>query len=181
MSPHYTRTGDDGTTGLLGPGRVPKFHPRIEALGSLDETSASLGLARALCQSIKSKEILMEVQRDLYTLMTEIAATPETVERFQALHPSRVNWLEAQVDELSGSVPTPAGFILPGDSLAGAALSLSRTIARRAERRVAELIDRGEANNPLLLQYLNRLSSLCFMLELYENDQAGEKTTLVKK
>ena len=78
-------------------------------------------------------------------------------------------------------VKLPEEFILPGDSLSGSAMSLARTIVRRAERRVAELLDIGEIKNPILLQYLNRLSSLCFALELLENQSAGQETTLAKK
>jgi cob(I)alamin adenosyltransferase len=181
MCPFYTRTGDNGSTGLLGEGRLPKYHPRIEALGALDEASAALGLARALCQTPITKPILMDVQRDLYVLMAEIAAMPETAERFQTLGMPRILWLESQADNLSAMVPLPAEFILPGDSLSGAALALTRTIVRRAERRVAELLDTGEIKNPILLQYLNRLSSLCFVLELLENQSAGNATTLAKK
>jgi cob(I)alamin adenosyltransferase len=181
MSPFYTRNGDDGSTGLLGDGRLPKYHPRIEALGALDEASAALGLARALCQTPQIKSVLMEVQRDLYALMAEIAATPENAERFRILGLPRVQWLESQADNLSITVPLPAEFILPGDTLSGAALALTRTIVRRAERQVVELLDAGEISNPILVQYLNRLSSLCFALELFENQSAGQETTLAKK
>ena len=181
MPPFYTRTGDDGSTGVLGEGRLPKHHPRIEALGTLDEASAALGLARALCQTSQTKAILMDVQRDLYAVMSEVAATPENAERFQILSLPRVHWLEFQSDKLSATVPIPAEFILPGDSLSGAALALSRTIVRRAERRVAELLEAGEIKNPILLQYLNRLSSLCFALELLENQATDHDTTLAKK
>jgi cob(I)alamin adenosyltransferase len=85
------------------------------------------------------------------------------------------------VDRLSSFVPLPSEFILPGDSLSGAALDLTRTIVRRAERRVVDLLNAGEIRNPIILQYLNRLSSLCFALELLENQYAGHKTTLAKK
>jgi cob(I)alamin adenosyltransferase len=180
MSPFYTRTGDDGKTGLLGEDRLPKYHPRIEALGALDEASAALGLSRALCQAAQTKPILLDVQRDLYALMAEIAVSPENAERFRTLGLPRVQWLETQTDNLSSLVPLPAEFILPGDSLSGAALALTRTIVRRAERRVAELLDTGEIKNQIILQYLNRLSSLCFALELLENQTAGHETTLAK-
>jgi cob(I)alamin adenosyltransferase len=181
MSPFYTRTGDDGSTGLLGEGRLPKYHPRIEALGALDEASAALGLARALCQVPQTKPILVDVQRDLYALMAEVAATPENAERFRTISLLRIQWLESQTDSLSATAPIPAEFILPGDSLSGAALALARTIVRRAERRLVELLDSGEIQNPILLQYLNRLSSLCFALELLENQTAGHDTTMAKK
>ena len=180
LSKIYTRTGDDGTTGLLGEGRVPKYHLRVETLGTIDEATAALGLARALCQSPQSGPILATIQRDLYHLMAEVAATPENAPRFRTLVPARIEWLESQIEALTVTVRVPDEFILPGDSPAGAALSLARTIVRRAERRLAELLDTGAISNPVLLQYLNRLSSLCFMLELLENQQAGRETTPAK-
>ena len=181
MAPFFTRSGDDGKTGLLGEGRIPKFHPRIEALGALDEASASLGLSRALSQSDSIKSILVDIQRDLYGIMAEIASTSENSTRFRILEIERIQWLESQINDLSYKVPIPKEFILPGDSLSGSALALSRTIIRRAERRVAELLDSGIINNSIILQYLNRLSSLAFILELFENQSADQATTLAKK
>ena len=181
MCPFYTRAGDDGKTGLLGQGRLPKYHPRMEVLGSLDEASAALGLARAVCKAPQTGSILVAVQRDLYALMAEIAATPENAERFRTVDLPRGRWLESQADAIAALAPVPAEFILPGDSLSGAALSLARTVVRRAERRVAELLDTGGLENRVVLQYLNRLSSLCFAMELLENVQAGNATTLAKE
>jgi cob(I)alamin adenosyltransferase len=181
MSPFYTRKGDDGRTGLLGEGRLPKYHPRIDALGTLDEASAALGVARALCQTSQVKAILLEVQRDLYKVMSEVAASPENAERFQNIDLNRLHWLESRIDDISVTVHLPTEFILPGDSLPGAAMAFARTIVRNSERRVAELLDSGEIKNPILLHYLNRLSSLCFTLELLENQSAGQETTLAKK
>jgi cob(I)alamin adenosyltransferase len=176
----YTSKGDDGTTNLLGEGRVTKYHARIEAVGTLDESSAALGLARAQCRDPRSALIILETQRDLYKLMAEVAATPENAEKFHFIDASRVAWLEEQTDALSEVVEMPKEFILPGDSLAGAALSLARAVIRRAERRVVELFDEQEVSNPDLQRYLNRLSSLCFVLELLENKAAGNQTTLAK-
>jgi len=176
----YTAKGDDGTTGLLGEGRVPKYHDRIEAVGALDEASAALGLARAQCSAPQTAPILTEVQRDLYKLMAEVAATPENAERFHFIDAARVKWLEQQTDELSEIVEMPKQFILPGDTLGGAALSLARAVVRRAERRVVSLFDGEEVGNADLQRYLNRLSSLCFVLELLENQYAGKKTSLAK-
>lgn len=177
----YTRTGDDGTTGLLGEGRVTKTHPRIEALGALDESTATLGWARAQARDPRSSGLLLEAQRDLYKLMAEVAATAENADKFHAIDASRVDWLESQIDALSATVTMPREFILPGDTLSGAALSLARAVIRRAERRVVELIEAKEISNPDLPRYLNRLSSLCFVLELVENAAAGKATTLAKE
>ena len=176
----YTSKGDDGTTNLLGEGRVAKYHSRIEAVGTLDESTAALGLARAQCLDPHSGPILLETQRDLYKLMAEVAATPENAARFRLINEARVDWLEHQTDELSKLVEMPREFILPGDSLAGAALSLARSMIRRAERRVVELFDLNELTNPDLQRYLNRLSSLCFVLALLENKAAGHQTTFAK-
>jgi len=176
----YTAKGDDGTTGLLGEGRVPKYHIRMEAIGTLDEASAALGLARAQCAVPQTPRILVAVQRDLYKLMAEVAATPENAEKFRGIDDDQVKRLEHETDELSKIVEMPREFILPGDSLGGAALSLARAIVRRAERRVVELFDGEEVVNPHLQRYLNRLSSLCFVLELLENQHAGRKTSLAK-
>ena len=181
MPSYYTRTGDGGSTGILGEGRLPKNHPRIEALGVLDEVTAALGLSRALSQAPQTKPIILEIQRDLYALMAEIAATTETAGRFRTLESQRVQWLESVVDGLSSQVPAPSEFILPGDSLSGAALALSRTIVRRAERQVVALFDTEKIQNSVILQYMNRLSTVCFILELLENQFTGHETTLAKR
>jgi cob(I)alamin adenosyltransferase len=173
MPTFYTRTGDDGYTGLLGEGRVPKYHPITEAVGAIDEAAAALGIGRAGCQGERSPALVVTVQRDLYHLMAEIAATPENAARFRQIDASRVNWLEEQTDLLSNQVAMPKDFILPGDSSAGAAFALARTMVRRAERKVARLYHENLIENPELLRYLNRLSSLCFVLELYEDQAVG--------
>lgn len=182
MSDFYTSRGDDGTTGILGGGRVPKDHPRPEAVGAIDEANAALGIARTACETSKSAELILTIQRDLYGLMGEVAATPKNAEKFRVIDADRVGWLEAQIADLSASVDPQSEFIVPGDTHAGAALDLARTIVRRAERRLATLWHAGEIENDQLLPYLNRLSSVCFVLELYENQAAGKsKPTLAKQ
>ena len=173
MPTFYTRTGDDGFTGLLGEGRVPKYHPLTEAVGAVDEAAAALGIARAACQGERSPELILTVQRDLYHLMAEIASTRENAARFRKIDASRVKWVEEQTDLLANQVEMPKDFILPGDSYAGATFALARTVIRRAERSVARLYHEQLIENPELLRYLNRLSSLCFVLELYENRTVG--------
>ena len=181
MSPTiYTRAGDEGHTGLLGEGRVPKFDLRIEALGALDEATATLGLARASARAAQSAALILEAQRDLYHLMAEVGATPENAARFRSIDAARVQWLEEQIDTLSETVPMPREFIIPGENLSSASMALARTVVRRAERRVVELFQQGGLANRHLLAYLNRLSSLCFMLELLENEHAGQTTPLAK-
>jgi cob(I)alamin adenosyltransferase len=177
----FTRGGDDGFTGLLGEGRVAKEDLRIEALGAVDEAGAALGLARAHARTEQAAQALLQAQRDLYGLMAEVAATPENAARFRSITAERVAWLEAQTDAVSAVVEIPREFIVPGDTVVGAYFDLARTVVRRAERRVADLLHRGDLANPQLLQYLNRLSSLCFVLELLENAAAGNaKISLAK-
>jgi cob(I)alamin adenosyltransferase len=176
----FTRTGDDGTTSLLGDGRISKTHPRIETLGSLDEATAAFGLARAFCQDVHIQQVVMNIQRDLYHMMTEIAAPGENVENFRALDDLRVSWLESQVETLSSQVQVPHDFIIPGNTQSGASFSIARTAVRKAERRLVELQEINEIKNPCLLQYINRLSSLCFILELNEDQTHGKKTNLAK-
>jgi len=177
---YYSRKGDDGTTGWLGKGRLPKNHVRIETVGTLDEASAALGAARAAVRDGRTAALLLDAQRDLYQLMAEASAAPEAAGPFHFDH-ARVEWLEQQIDALGQGLPAPEGFIVPGDSSAGAALDIARAIVRRAERRVVELFQRGLVTNPALHQYLNRLSSLLFVLELAENRAAGRGTTAAKR
>lgn len=173
MAPFYTRNGDDGTTGLLGEGRVPKYHPRPETLGTLDEASAAIGMARAHCLSPGTPDLLVEVQRDLYQVMAEIAATPENAAKFRSLDADRVRWLEEQIDRVTRQAPPPREFIIPGDSQGGAFMAHARSVVRRSERRVAQLLHNGDIENGELLRYLNRASSLLFALEILENASAG--------
>jgi cob(I)alamin adenosyltransferase len=150
-------------------------------VGTIDEATAALGVARAACQAEESAEALLVVQRDLYQLMAEVAATPEAAPRFRTIQAERVEWLEESIETLGGEVDMPNEFILPGDSPAGAALALARTIVRRAERCVVKLLHDGELENPHLLAYLNRLSSLCFVLELLENQVWGKDSPTLAK
>ena len=176
----YTGKGDDGTTGRLGKGRVPKNDARIEAIGTLDESSAAMGVARALVRDPRCRPLLLRAQRDLYRLMAEVASSPENAGQFH-FEAEHVDWLEQQIDALGKDAEMPGEFIVPGDSLAGAALSVARAVARRAERRLVDLAGSEQTANPALQQYLNRLSSLLFVLELIENQAAGKETTRAKQ
>jgi cob(I)alamin adenosyltransferase len=169
MGKFYTQKGDDGYTGRLGKGRVPKNHQLIEAIGTIDEASAALGMGRAQSQVQETGDLLLEVQRDLYHLMAELSATKENTSQFRVIDEGRVAWVEDKIDSISKSIESPSEFIVPGDSLSGATFALARTIIRRAERRVAGLYLANEVENQNTIRYLNRLSSLCFVLELQEN------------
>jgi len=181
MPKYYTRSGDDGFTGLLGGERVPKYHPRPETVGTLDEATAAIGLARAHCVAPGTAALLLQCQRDLYNLMAEVSATRENATKFRKITPDRVAWLESQADEIGAKIEMPQEFILPGDSPAGAFLAYARTVIRRGERQVARLLHDHQVENNELLRYLNRLSSLCFVLEFLENQAAGRgKPTLAR-
>lgn len=181
MAKFYSRSGDDGYTGRLGKGRLPKNHPLIEVIGTIDEASAALGMARAQSQIAATVELVVKVQRDLYFLMAELSATEENASQFRIIDADRLSWLEKQTDLIGSLVDVPEEFIIPGDSPVGAFFALARTIVRRAERRLVELQTTEKISNPNILRYLNRLSSLCFLLELQENQLAdSSRHTLAK-
>jgi cob(I)alamin adenosyltransferase len=181
MFKFYTRLGDEGFTGIIGKERLAKFDLRIEALGTVDEANAALGMARSLCKAPENLELILQVQRELFALMSELATTADLGEKFHKISPEKVTWLEEMSDELTKKVSSPMEFIVPGDSQAGAALDMARTIVRRAERRVVELTHRKGVKNQELIRFLNRLSTLVYLMELRENQAAGyEKSTLAK-
>jgi len=182
MKKFYTRTGDDGTTGLLGEQRVEKFDLRMEALGTLDELSATLGVARSVLTDSEDCQKIIELQRKLYELMTEVATSPENKEKIVKINAESIKALEAEIDRISMRVDTPAGFILPGETRASAYIALARTITRRAERRVSELRSRGDLTNENVLIYLNRLSSLFFVMELdLIQRESAQKPTMARE
>ncbi|MGH2559186.1 MAG: cob(I)yrinic acid a,c-diamide adenosyltransferase [Thermomicrobiales bacterium] len=168
----YTGKGDQGSTDLLGE-RVGKDDPRIGLIGSLDEATSQIGLGRAVATSVRTKEWLTEVQRDLYRIMAELAFSVDIRPEQYVLLAERVTRLEVLTDQLSAEVPLPPHFILPGDTLPGAALDVARTVVRRAEREAVSLAQAGVVTNPEVLRYLNRLSSLLFMLARFEDREAG--------
>jgi len=128
-----------------------------------------------------TQQLIIQIQRDLYHIMAEVAATRDQAHRFRELGAERVTWLEAELGRVGDQISMPKGFVLGGDSVAGAALDLARTIVRRAERAVVQLAHEGELNNPAMLAYLNRLSSLCFVLALWENKLAGVASPTLAK
>ncbi len=168
MSPFYTCKGDDGSTTFIGKGRLKKYDLRFETLGTLDETSAALGLARGLSAVPQIKDILLHIQRDLSGMMGEVASDLDQAERFRTIREEQVKWLEEQADAITAMVEAPRSFLMSGDTPGGGALDNARAISRRAERRTVEMTDKGLLKNPYINAYLNRLSSLLFVLELFE-------------
>ena len=170
----YTRTGDGGDTGLLGGGRVPKHHPRVEAYGAVDELNAALGLAVAHLGDAEPADLLRRLQDECFQLGADLAA-PGGGDRSGSLPrigDEHVSALERAIDHYDGQLPPLRQFILPGGAPAAAALHLARAIARRAERRVVALAAQ-ETVNPAALRYLNRLSDLLFVLARWVNQRAG--------
>ena len=171
-SQFYTRGGDDGTTGLLGPERVPKYDLRPEAYGTVDEAQAALGLARAAGCTSRTSDILVEIQRNLHPMMAELASAGSTHRAFAgSITEAHVGQLESHIGEYEDMVEMPKEFVVPGDSPPGAALHLGRTVVRRAERQAVRLAHDGLLENAQLLRYLNRLSSLLFVLALFEDQR----------
>jgi len=182
-SQFYTRRGDDGCTGLLGPDRVPKYDPRPEAYGTVDEAQAVLGLVRAGSCTRRTAEIVLAVQRDLYALMAELAAAGDTDSPFAAsVTGEQVGRLEEWIASAEVQIDMPQEFIIPGDSPPGATLHLARTVVRRAERLAVRLMHDGVLGNDLVVHYLNRLSSLLFALAIVEDRAAtGRAVTLASE
>lgn len=168
MAKVTTGTGDTGYTGLLGKERVPKYDPRPDTFGTVDEATSALGLARATTHDPKVKEIIYKLQQELYLLMGELATPPENYEqmglRMTTEHVQRLEQIET---ELKQEVEIPNKFIIPGDTPDGAALDLARTVIRRAERMAVKLLHDGVIANTEVVRYLNRLSDLVFILARY--------------
>jgi cob(I)alamin adenosyltransferase len=172
----YTRTGDEGDTGLFGGGRVPKDHPRVAAYGDVDELSSALGLVRATLPTEFFDGLFESVQRDLFAIGGHLATPdPEKVARAlekAELSDMRVAELERVIDMADGELPPLRAFVLPAGTAKAAALHLARTVCRRAERSVVHLAH-AEQVPALFLVYLNRLSDLLFTLARLANHRAG--------
>ena len=166
----YTRTGDDGTTGLPGGARVGKDSPRIEALGDVDELDATLGLARAHDPGGPLHAELATIQSKLLLVGAQLAGAGD-----ERVGDDDVATLERWIDRLEAELPPPAGFVLPGASAPGARLHVARTVCRRAERRVVALA-RTEPVGSGPLRYLNRLGDLLFVMARWYDRRGGSPT-----
>jgi cob(I)alamin adenosyltransferase len=164
----YTAKGDQGSTDLLGE-RVEKNDPRIDLLGALDESTSAIGLGRANATLDAWREHLIQAQRDLYQIMAELAFTDELRPDAYRLPAERVTWLEDAIAAVEATVTLPPQFVLPGDTVPGAALDVARTVVRRAERLAVTLDRAGQMPNPEILRYLNRLSTLLFIVARAED------------
>ncbi len=169
----YTKTGDDGTTGLFGGGRVKKASARVEAYGTVDELNAAIGVARATKLEPFTDGVLAEVQVDLFTLGAELACVPgkEAKLSMKLIEAADAERLERAIDAAEEGLPPLKNFVLPGGSPQAAALHLARTVCRRAERSVLALDDVPARREVVV--YLNRLSDLLFVLARKANATLG--------
>lgn len=172
----YTKTGDTGETGLFGGGRVSKDHVRVCAYGDVDELNAALGVARASQPEAFAADVLEQIQRDLFAIGAELAAPePAKLAKTLAGHPIGdldVSRLEQTIDVHDARLPALREFILPGGSAKAASLHVARTVCRRAERSVVALRREAPVSNAIL-QYLNRLADLLFVLARAANAHDG--------
>jgi cob(I)alamin adenosyltransferase len=164
----YTKTGDDGTTGLLYGGRISKADAAAEAYGSVDEAVAALGLARALSERGGPRALILRLQRELFVVGADLATNPEQRAKLKPgvslVTEEMVEDLERLIDASVEEHPLPQRFVVPGANPVSAALDLARTFVRRAERRTVELRDADRTVSSEVLRYLNRLSDLLFVL-----------------
>ena len=172
----YTKTGDSGDTGLFGGGRVGKDHPRVEAYGDVDELNATLGVVRAMEPMPRIDEVIVPIQRDLFSIGA-LLATPDREKMKASLEKARIDdarirEVEAAIDQCEAELEPLRSFIVPGGTAKGAALHAARTVCRRAERRVVA-VRHTEELPPIVVIFLNRVSDLLFMLARVANKRAG--------
>jgi len=165
----YTKTGDKGTTSLIGGTKVPKSHMRIEAYGTIDELNSYLGLCFDLLTDEQSKKIINEVQDRLFTIGSSLACDPikEPKMRLPDLKEEDVQLLEKEIDRIDSTIPPMQNFILPGGHTTVSHLHIARCICRRAERCCVRLELESLEVDEIILKYLNRLSDYLFVLSRY--------------
>lgn len=172
----YTRTGDRGSTALFGGGRVSKAHPRIEAYGTVDETNAQIGLARALLQKGPGADVLDPIlhtlQAELFELGADLATPDGSRAQVHRMEPAQAERLEAWIDRFEADLPPLKSFILPAGTPVACALHVARTTCRRAERLTVAASEADTINEQVVV-YLNRLSDLLFVLARWANAAAG--------
>jgi len=164
-----TKTGDQGITALMYNRRVPKSHPRVEAYGTVDELNASLGFARATAREDFVRNCLISAQKDLITLMGELATAADDLPRYvkdgyPLVRPEMTAALETAVKAIEAQDLKFTGWATPGNNLPAAALDMARTVCRRAERGVCALHEQGQLQNSEIIIYLNRLADLLWLL-----------------
>ena len=162
----YTKTGDAGTTSLIGGKRVPKYHIRLDAYGTVDELNSYIGLIREQIEDTDTKKILLKIQNNLFTVGSFLAMDNEKdYERFKIkkLQQSEIDILEQEIDRMDAELPALQNFILPGGNTVASFCHIARSVCRRAERK-ANLLSAESTVDKILLKYLNRLSDYLFVL-----------------
>ena len=178
----FTRRGDDGYTDLLGGPRMAKDDLRIAMLGEIDEANAAIGLGRAHAQGDDTKETLLQVQKELYLLMADVATVAGKAVEHPRFGQPQIDSLEAHIANFDGRVTIPKQFVASGDTIQGATLDVARTIVRRAERAATHLLRMDDMGvTPSMVAYLNRLSSLLFGLARYEDNLTGATARITKE
>ncbi|WP_296721397.1 cob(I)yrinic acid a,c-diamide adenosyltransferase [Erythrobacter sp.] len=174
----YTRTGDDGTTGLVDGSRCPKFSARISAMGLVDEANSAIGLAICAIADADQRALLIRVQNDIFDLGADLATPAEnddftSSEMVLRIVPAQAEWIEAQIDALNERLEPLTSFVLPGGSEAAARVHVARATTRAAERAMVTLAAETPVN-PAALAYINRLSDLLFVLARVANADGRE-------
>jgi len=174
--PITTKKGDKGFTSLLGGRRVRKFHLRPEAYGTLDELNSFLGMARAVSKDRRVKETLLAIQNHLYLIGSELALSGKDRRLLKReITQKEVDWLTSLSTDFEASLNLEPKFIVYGETFISSILDVARAVSRRAERRVAEMKSKGMLTHPRILEYLNRLSDVLYLLARYEDKKAGMK------
>jgi len=165
----YTKTGDKGSTSLIGGVRVPKSHIRIESYGTVDELNSYLGMVNDMCGNAAISDSIREIQDRLFTIGSALATDPgkEVKMKLPDLHDTDVAWLENEIDKMNTALPEMRSFILPGGNLASSTCHVARCVCRRAERICVGMQEQQEDVPQLIIQYLNRLSDYLFVLARY--------------
>jgi cob(I)alamin adenosyltransferase len=177
----YTRTGDDGTTSLVGGQRVRKTHPRLEAYGTVDELNAHLGLLLTHLTDPADRQTLLAIQNQLFVICSELATSSDDLRaRRSCVSESDVQWIEHAVDAAEEGLPSWRGFILPGGTPGAAQAHVCRTVCRRAERLIHAVAEEATVS-PLLIAYVNRLSDYLFALAQKINRMAGVEENFWQK
>ncbi|MHA1965644.1 MAG: cob(I)yrinic acid a,c-diamide adenosyltransferase [Candidatus Thorarchaeota archaeon] len=181
----YTRAGDKGKTGLLSGERIDKADPRVEAYGTVDELGATLGVAKVHA-SDRIATYIHDIQQKLFLINTELATNLDSLEEKNPLRnlervtAEDVEYLETVADELSEELPLLTNFVIPGGTKAAAFLHVSRTVCRRAERRIVYYASTAPVNEDLI-KYINRLSDLLFVMSRYENLEVGNGDQVISR
>lgn len=166
----YTKTGDRGTTSLIGGTKVAKSHLRIESYGTVDELNSYIGLCRDLLAGEKGKQVLQEIQDRLFTIGAALACDPEKERKMLIpdLHEEDIVYLEKEIDRMNEALPEMKSFVLPGGHPTVSHLHIARCVCRRAERGIVRLEQESMEVEATILKYLNRLSDYLFVLARYE-------------